>query len=66
MIELTKRQKLIKKRYFKIVDHDPLQFAPISDESFKLAPHTLWRVLDIIIDILEKEYDGDINWVKTT
>ncbi|KKM68960.1 hypothetical protein LCGC14_1455640 [marine sediment metagenome] len=66
MIELTKTQKLIKERYFKIVDHDPLQFAPISDESFKLAPHTLIKVIDMIVNILREEYDGDINWVKTT
>lgn len=62
MIELTKRQKYIKKKYFKKVDHDPLHFAPISDESFKLAPHTLIKVIDIIINILE----DDVIWEKTT
>jgi len=66
MRKLTKGQKLIKERYFKLVSHDPLHFAPISDETFKLAPHTLIRVLDVIINILEKEYDGDIVWAKIT
>ena len=59
-------QKLIKERYFKLIDHNPLQFAPISDETFKLAPHTLERVLDMIVHILKEEYDGDIVWVKNT
>ena len=60
----TARRKLLKDRYFKRIDRNPLQFAPISDESFKLSPITLDRILDMIINILEKEYDGDINWVK--
>ncbi len=60
----TARRKVLKERYFKLIDHNPLQFAPISDEKFKLAPHTLERVLDMIINILEKEYDGDIVWEK--
>ena len=64
MNKLNARQKLIKERYFKLVSHNPLHFAPISDETFKLAPHTLERVLNIIINILEKEYDGDIIWAK--
>jgi len=66
MIKLTNGQKYIKKWYFKKVDRNPLQFAPISDESFKLAPHTLIKVIDIIINILQKERDSEINWVKIT
>jgi len=66
MIKLTKGQEYIKKWYFKKVDRNPLHFAPISDESFKLTHGTLLRVIDMIINILEKEKDSEINWVKTT
>lgn len=64
MIELTKRQKLIKERYFKILYHNPLHYCPISDEELRFAPHTLIKVIDMIVNILEKEYDGDIIWQK--
>ena len=51
MIE-TKRQKYIKEKYFKLVDHNPLQYAPKDDELFKLAPHTVMRIINLIIRIL--------------
>jgi len=60
----TARRKLVKERYFKVNSRNPFQYCPISDESLKLAPHTLNKVLDMIINILEKEYDGDIVWEK--
>jgi len=66
MIELTKRQKHIKKKYFKIMYHNPLHYCPLSDETFRLAPHNLIKVIDIIINILEQEEWDGITWVKTT
>ena len=59
---LTKGQKLIKERYFKRVSKDPLHYAPISDESIRLSPLTFTKLLDMIINILEKEYECDVLW----
>jgi len=62
MIELNKKQKYIKKKYFKLLYHNPLHYCPISDETFKLAPHSLMMVIDLVIKILEEI--GDIKWEK--
>ncbi len=64
MMKLNKRQKYIKDKFFELVDHDPLQYAPKDDELFKLAPHNLMRIINLIIKILEEENDGEINWAK--
>lgn len=66
MIELTKRQKYIKKKYFKILCHDPLHYCPISDENIALTTSTLIRIIDMIINILETEDRDGVMWVKIT
>jgi len=63
---MNARQKIIKERYFKRVNGDPLYYCPINDESIKLAPYTFIKILDIIINILEEEWDSDIIWGKNT
>jgi len=66
MNELTKRQRYIKEKYFKVSGRDPFYYCPISNEKIKLSPISLDRIIDMIINILEEEYDGEINWVKIT
>lgn len=65
-LKLNKRQKYIKEKYFKLVEgyYDPFYYNPIIDKTLNLAPITLIKIIDLIIDILEKEYDGEINWAK--
>lgn len=62
MIKLTNGQKIIKERYFKILDHNPLHYCPISDETLRFAPCTLIKIIDVIIKVLEEEYDSGIIW----
>ncbi len=64
--KLNKKQKYIKEKYFELADHDPLRYAPVDDESLLLAPHSLMRIINLVIRILEKEYDGELNWEKIT
>lgn len=66
MIRWTKRQKYIKEKYFKIVDRNPLHYAPLCDDKLKLTVTNLGRVIDLIINVLEEEQEGEINWVKIT
>ena len=66
MGKLTKRQRYIKEKYFKVGNHNPFNYCPISDERIKLAPISLDRVIDMIINILETEADGEIIWEKIT
>ena len=62
MTKLTKGQEIIKERYFRLNNHDPLNYCPISDKTLVFAPHTLVKIIDVIIKILEEEYDGGIIW----
>ncbi len=66
MTKLNKRQKYIKEKYFKIKDSNPFYYCPIIDIGLNLMPISLIKVIDLIVDILEKEYDGEINWAKIT
>lgn len=59
-------QKYIKRTYFKAVSGDPFYYTPTWDESFHIAPHSIFKVIDMIIKILKEERDSEINWVKTT
>lgn len=61
-----KRRKYIKDKYFEISGYNPFYDSPISNPKLKLSPSSLTMVVDLIIDILEKEYDGEINWGKIT
>ena len=55
-MKLTKRQKYIKEKYFKVENpENPLHYCPIDDETFHLAPHSLMMVIDLVIKILEEE-----------
>ena len=62
----TKRQKYIKEKYFKLVDHNPLHYAPLCDEKFRLSPMSLEMIINMIINILETEAEGEIKWEKIT
>jgi len=66
MNKLTKRQKYIKEKYFKILYHNPLHYCPISDERIRLAPITLERIIDMVINILETEECDGVLWEKIT
>ncbi len=66
-MKLTKKQKYIKEKYFKVGDDkDPLYYRPITDNFMRLAPHSLMVIIDLIIKILEQENWDGLNWVKTT
>lgn len=66
MTELTKRQKYVKEKYFKPIDGDPGYYKCIYDDGLNLFPYTMYKLIDIIIKILEEESDGEINWGKIT
>jgi len=66
MTELTKRQKYIKERYFKHTNGDPAYYKCIYDDGLNLFPYTMYKLIDIIIKILEEESDGERKWGKIT
>ena len=55
MNKLTKRQKYIKEKYFKVSCRNPFQYSPISNERLTFSPISLERIIDLIIKILEEE-----------
>jgi len=66
MTKFNKRQKYIYDKYFEVSGRNPFFYSPIFNKELELSPITINKVIDLIIDILEKEYDGEINWAKIT
>jgi len=67
MTELTKRQEYIKEKYFELEGgFNPVYYRFVCDKMLVLAPFTMYKLIDIIIKILENENEGEMNWVKIT
>ena len=62
---MNKREKYIKDKYFEQTGSNPHYHSPKTNMMLVLSPISLPAVLRLIVEILEKENDGEINWAKS-
>lgn len=62
---MNKREKYIKDKYFEQNGFNPHYYTPKTNKTLVLSKISLPPVLRLIVEILEKENNGEINWAKS-
>jgi hypothetical protein len=52
-MKLTDKEERILKTYFKVISHDPLQWAPITNEKLKLSPLSVKPLIELISKVID-------------